>query len=186
VFKAYLESNPSVVVALKDMWLEDDRTPEGYLLENMRSDIIAKQAEGFNFRSHKDPSEYFLTVHAHGRVEVGSVTDHTTNVVMRGSNLPSDIQYLRTTPEKKSIYRDSWVVGSDRGYSVGHTPIVSREVAVLVRETLPRVYPHFQARIHYRIAFNEVGKTIHELRDLSQVYRCLADVSMGAFPHPFN
>src|SRR5262245_20704063 len=62
VFRAYLQSNPEVVVALKDVWLEDDRNPEGYLLEDMKRAITEQQEQGNGFPGERHPLEYFLTV----------------------------------------------------------------------------------------------------------------------------
>jgi|ERR1700722_2217884 len=47
---------------------------------------------------------------------------------------------------------------------------------------LPHEVPRFQPRIRYRIVFNELGKTIHSLRHLSDVSQCLFDATRGAFP----
>jgi len=186
VFKAYSDSDPTRSVVLKDVWLEDDRTEEGSLLESLRAAMVEMQTQGTVFPGNKDPSAYFLTVSAHGRVKVsGQTEDHTTNVMMRGSSLPSDLDYFTTPRRRASQVRDSHAIGSDRGYSVGHTPVVSRDVAALLHANLPRKSPRFQARIHYRIIFNEVGRTIHNLHNLSDVHKCLVDVTIGVFPYRF-
>ena len=97
VFEAHHESNASRSVVVKDVWLEDDRIEEGVHLENIRSATSQMQTKGTVFPGKRDPSTYFLTVVAHGRVKVGGQTvDHTTNVMtrMRGSGLPSDLEYF--------------------------------------------------------------------------------------------
>ena len=71
VFQAHHESNPSCLVVVKDMWLEDDRIEEGVHLENIRSAIMQLQTKGTVFPGNRDPSTYFLTIVAHGRVKVG-------------------------------------------------------------------------------------------------------------------
>jgi hypothetical protein len=109
----------------------------------------------------------------------GEKDDHTSNVMMRGFHLPSDLKYLATATSKTLIVHGSRVTGSDRGYSIGHTPEVSGEAAALIFANVPRKYKRFQPRIHYRIAFNEVGKTIHDLRRLQDVFRCLVDVTIA-------
>jgi hypothetical protein len=169
VFRAYLERTIA--------------PPEGHLLEEMRKAISGKQAQGMDFPGEKDPSEYFLTVHAYGCIKVGDKgDDHATNVMMCGSRLPLDLRYLPTSSLKETKKYSSLVAGRDRGDNAVHTPVVTRGVAALVAN-LPPIYPRFHSRIHYRIAFNEVGQTIHDLRDLSQVYQCLADATTGAFPY---
>ena len=98
VFEAHHESNASRSVVVKDVWLEDDRIEEGVHLENIRSAITQMQTKGTVFPGKRDPSSYFLTVVAHGRVKVGGQTvDHTTNVMMRGSGLSSDLEYFSTS-----------------------------------------------------------------------------------------
>jgi Fungal protein kinase len=182
VFEAYKESDPQHIVALKDTWIEDDRTPEGLLLETMKAKIAEMQAQGTVFPGSKDPSAYFLTVEAHGRVKADAETeDHTVNVMMRGLGPPSELEYFSTSSRKSTQFRDSRVEGSDRGYSVGHTPQISSDMAEAMRAHLPRKAPHPQGRIHYRIVFSEVGRTIHDLRQLSHVYQCLSDVTIGVF-----
>ena len=182
VFEAHHESNASRLVVVKDVWSEDDRIEEGVHLENIRAAITQIQTEGKVFPGSRDPSTYFLTVVAHGRVKVGGQTeDHTTNVMMCGSGLPSDLEYFSTSKPRVPQVPGSRVIESDRGYSVGHTPVLSRDIAALILANVPRKVRRFQARIHYRIVFEEVGMTIHDLRNLSEVYRCLADATTGVF-----
>ena len=95
VFEAHHESNASRSVVVKDVWLEDDRIEEGVHLENIRSATSQMQTKGVVFPGKRHPSTYFLTVVEHGRVKVGGQTlDHTTNVMMRGSGLSSDLEYF--------------------------------------------------------------------------------------------
>jgi len=184
VFQAHKQSDPHHIVALKDVWLEDDRTLEGVLLESMRANIAERQAQGTVFPGCKDPSAYFLTVEAHGRVKVdGETNDHTVDVMMRGMGLPSDLEYLPTSSWTAPSFRDSRVMGSDRGYSVGHTPQISSDMAEAMRAHVPRETLPFQGRIHYRIVFSEVGQTVHDLRQLSHVYQCLSDATIGVFSY---
>ena len=165
VFQAHHESNPSCLVVVKDMWLEDDRIEEGVHLENMRSAITQMQTRGTVFPGNRDPSTYFLTIVAHGRVKLGGQTvDHTTNVMMRRSGLPSDLEYFSTSKPR--------VPGVPRSR-------VTRDTAALMLANMPRKVQRFPARFHYRIVFDEVGKTIHNLCNLSEVYQCLADATTG-------
>jgi hypothetical protein len=170
------------------MWLEDDRIEEGVHLENIRAAIAQMQTQGTVFPGNgdRDPSTYFLTVVAHGRVKVSGTEDHTTDVMMGGSGLPSDLEYFSTSKPKVPQVQGSRVIGSDRGYSVGHTPQVSRDKVALIQANLPRKARRFQARIHYLIVFKEMGRTIHDLRNLSEVYQCLADVTTGVFSPCFS
>jgi len=187
VFRAHLESDPTKVVALKDVWLEDDRTEEGVILENIRIAIAEMETTGAKFPGDKKPSEYFLTVNAHGRVKIGDRDDHTSAVMMRGLQLQS-LEYLSISTPMEPLNRGSGVKGSDRAYSVGHTPTLSADAAVLIHAHQPHHPKPFQARIHYRIVFNEIGKTIHELHRLADVYQCLGDATIGMFialPHDY-
>jgi hypothetical protein len=180
VFVAYSESDATEVV-LKDVWLEDDKTEEGKLLEHMKLAISKMKAQGEIFPGGEDFLKYFLSVRAHGRVKtLGQSEDHTTNVMMRGCSLPTDRKYFQTSQPKVLPLRISRVIGSDRGYSKGHTPQISRDVAAMMYAHMPREDLRFQPRIHYRIVFNELGKTIHSLRSLSDVFRCLVDTTSGA------
>lgn len=146
-----------------------------------------RQSNELPFPGDKDPSEYFLTIHAHGHVKaVGKEDDHTSNVMMRGCYLPSDLEYLSTAISKVPTIHDSRVTGSDCGYSIGHTPKVSREVAALIFTNVPCEAKCFQPCVHYHIAFNEVGETIHDLHRLQNVFQCLVDVTIGAFPRQLS
>jgi len=102
--------------------------------------------------------------------------------------LPSDLEYLPTSSWKATSFRDSRVMGSDRGYhdSVGHTPQISSDMAEVMGAHVPRQTLPFQGRIHYRIVFSEVGQTVHDLRQLSDVYQRLSDVTIGVFSHRFS
>lgn len=87
----------------------------------------------------------------------------------RGRGLPSDLQYFSTsTPRVPGVPR-SRVLESDRGIDAS------------MPANVPRNVKPFRARIHYRIVFNEVGETIQDLRNLSHVYRSLADPTTGVF-----
>jgi hypothetical protein len=101
-------------------------------------------------------------------VKVGEVDDDTFAVMMRGFHLPEDVKYLKTSVERVPIGRKFRVVGSA---SAGHTPVVTSEIAAQMHNYLLQHQPRrFHARFHYRIVFNEIGKPMHDLRDLSQVY----------------
>jgi hypothetical protein len=151
----------------------------------MRADVKTLQARGTTFPGSKDPSDYFLTVQTHCRVKVdGETDDHTVDVMMRRLDLPSNLEFFPTSRWKLPQIRHSRVVGSDRGYSKGHTPQISSEMAEAIEAHLPR--KRYQARIHYRIVFNEVGKTIHDLHRLTDVYQCLWDATIGVFSDRFH
>lgn len=78
VFKAYLDSDPKIIVALKNMWLDDDQAEEGVLLEETRVAMKETQSNEFQCPGDKDSSKHFLTVHAYGRVRVANGdNDHT-------------------------------------------------------------------------------------------------------------
>jgi hypothetical protein len=181
VFQAFSESSPDRIVVLKDVWLEDDRTEEGVVLQTIRDEITRMKTSGFTFPGDKDPYSYFLTVKAHGRVRVDSgAEDSTVQVMMRGTDLPSDVEYFSTSKLHEPRLRSSRVPGSSRAYSVGHTPQISSEMVERMLVNLPPHTPRFQARIHYRIVFNELGQTIHQLRCLQNLYQCLLDATIGA------
>ena len=59
-----------MIVVLKDVWLEDDRVAEGNFLGKLRSNLVEQKAAGVQFTEDMDPSDYFLTVKAHGRVKI--------------------------------------------------------------------------------------------------------------------
>ena len=142
VFQAHHESNPSRSVVVKDMWLEDDRIEEGVHLENIRSAITQMQTRGTVFPGNREASTYFLTIVAHGRVKVGGQTvDHTTNVMMRGSGLPSDLEYFSTSKPR--------VPGVPRSR-------MTRDTAALMLANVPRKVQRFPARFYYRIVFDEL------------------------------
>jgi hypothetical protein len=176
VFKAFEVDRPDVTVALKDVYVDATYKTEGDLLhevfQRMREKkmIVEDKVDGF---ADDDPRRYFLTVRAHGYVKTNGIEfDNTLTVMMRNHSLPSDCLHYCPRPSNRS-QPSPRVSHSDRTVSVGHTPCLEYSSIELP------IVKSFSPRLHYRIVFNEVGRTIHDLELLSDVFQSLHDATQG-------
>jgi hypothetical protein len=176
VFKAFEVDRPDVTVALKDVYVDATYTTEGDLLhevfQRMRVEKMIVGAEVDEF-ADDDPRRYFLTVRAHGYVKTDGIEfDNTCTVMMRNHSLPSDCLYYCPRPSNRS-QPSPQVSHSDRAVSVGHTPCL--EYSGIELPIAKNVSP----RMHYRIVFNELGCTIHDLELLSDIFQSLHGATQG-------
>jgi Fungal protein kinase len=171
VFKVYEKSNSTKMLALKDQWIDDDREGEAATLHSLHSQIKEahkkKTFEDMNLL--KNPWEYFLTVYTYGRVKVGGRDDNTKETIMRGLSLSEDHSSM-------SLVIDKTTVGPAAvTESTGHIPYPNAAVALV----LPERVPHLAPRRHERIVFNELGEALHDLDSLADLFRGLADATLG-------
>ncbi|KAJ7164934.1 hypothetical protein C8R46DRAFT_845422, partial [Mycena filopes] len=82
VWEAYREDDPDrTPVVIKDLWTSLDSAEEGAQLLDLHAQLKALEAPG----TPRPPSDYFLTVVAHGFVQTADgVDDHTVDVMLRG------------------------------------------------------------------------------------------------------
>jgi hypothetical protein len=176
VFKVFEVGRPDVTHALKDVYVDATYKTEGDLLhevfQRMREKKMIVEDEVDEFADN-DPRRYFLTVKTHGYVKTNGIEfDNTLAVMMRNHSLPSDCPHYCPRPSNRSqlFPRVSY---SDRTVSVGHTPCLEYSDV-----ELPNIKT-FSPKMHYRIVFNEVGRTIHDLELLSDVFQALRDGTQG-------
>jgi hypothetical protein len=171
VFKVYEKSNPTKMLALKDQWIDDDREGEAAILHRLYAQIEEahekKVFEGMDLP--KNPWEYFLTVYTHARVKVGGEDDNTKETIMRGRSLSEDCPSM-------SLVIDKTIVGpATVTESAGHIPYPNASIALI----LPGRGPHLTPRRHERIVFGELGEALHDLDNLADLFRALADATLG-------
>ena len=103
---------------MKDVWLEDDRIEEGIHLNNIRAAITQMQSEEKDFfREAEIPLPAFWpSWHMDAWKMVAGPKDHTTNEMMRGSGLLSDLECFSTSKPRLPQVPGSRVIESDQGY----------------------------------------------------------------------
>jgi Fungal protein kinase len=176
VFKAFEVDRPDVTVALKDVYVDATYKTEGDLLHEVFQRMREKKmivGDGVDEFADDDPRQYFLTVRAHGYVKTNGIEfDNTLTVMMRNHSLPSDCPHYCPRPSNQS-QSSPRVTHSDRVVSVGHTPCLEYSGIGLP------IVKRFSPRMHYRIVFNEVGRTIHDLELLSDIFQSLHGATQG-------
>lgn len=147
------ETGPSLV--LKDGWGDVDRDPEGKILGEIRASGTPEQQKAI--------CEYFMKAIAESEVYVEGALD-LTHVIKRKNKRPE-------TVEPFPIVDD--LLNAKTG---GAIPAEGRFA-------LPQGEPErgitYSAKVHRRVVFDEVGKTIQEVESLSEAFDVLADVTMG-------
>ncbi|KAJ7747918.1 hypothetical protein DFH07DRAFT_573625 [Mycena maculata] len=87
VWEAYREDDPNrTSVVIKDLWTSIDVMQEGAQLLDLHERLHALEDPG----TPRPPGDYFLSVVAHGFVQLDGVDDHTIDVMMRGHIFPGD------------------------------------------------------------------------------------------------
>lgn len=157
----YMKDGKAVEYALKDCWIDDDRWLEGDILRKIREDAPPAERDRLQ--------EYFLNPVAHGRVYAGGEVDHTRSVMLNGECLPvsEPPQYLlvplQPNPKKREVPSEHRSQGT-----------------MAVTQTGPRPMPRYSPKIHYRIVYKEVGKTLRDVESMSEVFGHLGQVMIGA------
>jgi Fungal protein kinase len=174
VFEVHDEDDPDTSVALKDLWMDDGSTSEG----DMLPEVFCAMQEWKNERSQvssdgdwdvedDDYRRFFLTTVAHGLVKFDNSFDNT-RAAMHGRDLPQPMEYYTTEPDDEYL-RTKESQTSSRSHGSMHGPII-------VPRTEPRPIRHLQ---HYRIVFKEVGRPVHDLDSLKEVFEMLLDAAKG-------
>jgi hypothetical protein len=175
VFEVSEKSGSPQHFALKDQWIDDDRLAEGLVLENLRA-MIKSNVENGVFQDMdlaRNPVDYFLSVKAYSPVQLSSTFDDNTKMIMQGHSLPDSGSSLSISfSEKNFVSSDVPGVNSE---SAGHIPYPVASTASI----LPIKRSNFQPRRHDRTVFNEVGTPLHDLDNLSDLFRGLADATIG-------
>ncbi|KAI0916615.1 hypothetical protein AcW1_010385 [Taiwanofungus camphoratus] len=147
-------------VALKDSWIDSDRTREGVLYGELRDSDTS-----IDFQDAM--KTFIMTVICDGDVYINGEVDDTRTLMTRGQRIPRDcskftVQLIR--PPAAKLSRSSRVA---TGYH--HSP----EEYKGKRSAPPRVC---HPKTHYRIVFEEVCKPISTVTSLATVFKLLSQV----------
>ncbi|KAI0954296.1 hypothetical protein AcV7_007565 [Taiwanofungus camphoratus] len=147
-------------VALKDSWIDSDRTREGVLYGELRDSDTS-----IDFQDAM--KTFIMTVICDGDVYINGEVDDTRTLMTRGQRIPRDcskftVQLIR--PPAAKLSRSSRV-------AIGHhhSPEEYREK----HSAPPRVY---HPKTHYRIVLKEVCKPISTVTSLATVFKLLSQV----------
>jgi hypothetical protein len=146
-------------VALKDVWLSHGYENEGSIQEKLFAEIANRGGEA----AKANASQYFLTVALHGVVYVDEKADDTLHLIMRGQGFPNEPGFY-TVPTPTERLADT---------AVGNAPAPLPSILLNPKKRTPN------HRVHYRIAFREVGQVLHNLKDLGDQHRALAGATKG-------
>jgi hypothetical protein len=168
VFKVYDEKDANKTPrVLKDAWVEEDRSREGQILQNLFTKIQTDSGE----EKLRDAKQYFLTSVIYEDVTIDGELDHTKNLIMRGGDpLAEDPMQLiigNLTRHKPSHHSEL-----KRRSNIGNVPIFEDPRKRTARPPIP-------VRVHHRMVCEEVGIAIHNLTSLRDVYQSLNDVLKG-------
>ena len=156
-------------LVLKDSWVDADREPEGKILASIRKAV--KKLPDMD-----DTDDFFMEAKDYGDVYIGNDIDHTHKLIRKRSFLDG------ADPKPLVIKAKTPVPAKGR-------PIPSNATGVTGAPQLPadgsRELVKYSAKVHHRIVFTEVGKTIAEVESLADAVVAMLDVVRGehaAFP----
>jgi hypothetical protein len=182
VFEVSEKSGSPQHFALKDQWIDDDRLEEGYVLEDLRAMIKHEIEKGLfdDMGLTRDPVDYFLFVKAYSHVHLSNNVEDNTKAIMQGLPLPDSSPSLSIPfSEKNFVSCNAPGVNNE---SAGHIPYPSASIASI----LPVKPSNFHPRRHDRTVFNEVGTPLHDLDNLLDLFRGLADATIGKISVDFE
>lgn len=144
--------------ALKDAWVDNDRTREGAILDAIRKSTKGKPdsralLEGLNM--------FLLTTVAYGDVYLNDRVDTT-----RPWSIPAIVNLLsvKNEPEEHGRVKSHLApMGGIALEPVPHQPATQ----------------HFATKSHHRIVFEEVGMTIREVQSLREVFTYIHEAILG-------
>ncbi|KAF9520925.1 hypothetical protein BS47DRAFT_1481235 [Hydnum rufescens UP504] len=152
--------------ALKDTWVNADRTREGDTLKILRERLIErKEIDGLN---------HLLTEVASGDVDVRNRADNTGASIQNGRLFTVD-SIVKTCSGSDGVGRieEMPARGSKQSASsVDNVPNIDpppAEGGLRIGQVLE------EHRVHYRIVFEEIGTPIHQLRTFSEIFVALRD-----------
>ncbi|KDQ10991.1 hypothetical protein BOTBODRAFT_190144 [Botryobasidium botryosum FD-172 SS1] len=168
VWVVYEKCNPSKLLVLKDVWIEDDRTREGTIYEEVLEAIGPEDMD--RAKAH------FLTIICHGDVMLKKpgghqMADNTKDSIRGGYVIPqSDSQAF------PKLWR-----------KFASAPLTTHAVTTEIG-SIPELSPaiigdldtgKFYSRTHYRIVFGEVGIPVKDVTRMDQVLRALEGAANG-------
>lgn len=146
-----------IIVAIKDSWRDDDREPEGRILEMIFKDIRDKFGEG----EAKAAERYFVGVRDYEDVHISHEIDKTLHPGEGGDWV--DINDQPILSERR------------HSPSIGHIPSGTVRRAPRQSDKIPR-------RIHARTVFRDVGIALMDVTRLADCFSCLSDAGRGKLP----
>ncbi|KAI0924857.1 hypothetical protein AcV7_007226 [Taiwanofungus camphoratus] len=150
-------------VALKDSWIDSDRTREGALYGELRASDTSTDFQDAM-------KTFIMTVICEGDVYINGEIDDTRTLMTRGQGIPKNSSHFTvqlTWPPAAKLSQSSRVT---TGYH--HSP----EEYMWKLPDPPRVY---HPKAHYRIVFKEVCKPIYTVPSLATVFQLIAQVIRG-------
>lgn len=157
-----LDENKNIV-AIKDSWREEDREPEGAILENIFKDIRDKLGE----KEAAEAAKYFVRVQAYEDVVVSGERDKTFNPREEG-----DVCLEWITIKINPILSETRHLPSQ-----GHIPESDRLPTELARVSAPSA--DIPCRVHTRTVFKDVGIPLMKVTCLYDAFTCLAGARQG-------
>ena len=155
------ERDSSTTCVLKDSWVDENMRREGEIHRHIRADAAAK---GLESPENVAMGACLLTVNTYGDVFIDNQPDKT-----RHWDLPSRMNFIKVKVEPKtsSKAKSDWTpVGA---IMVQNETTSDHSVSMSAASFFP-------TKVHHRIVFKEVGKTIRELSSLRRVFRRLTEV----------
>ena len=145
--------------ALKDSWVDADRLCEGKILKAIRDDA-KKLSNAFDF------DRYFMTAKAYDDVYIDGVKD-TTYLARGRSTFTGKVDkpplvIKAKTPRNRTMRSQAGTKGA--------TQVPDKDVPKHVK---------YAAKIHHRIVFTEVGKTIAEVNTLAEALFAMTHIVKG-------
>ena len=157
-----LDENKNIV-AIKDSWREEDREPEGAILENIFKDIRDKLGE----KEAAEAAKYFVAIQVYEDVAVSGECNKTFNLKGEG-----DIRLEWITIKIDPILSETRHLPSK-----GHIPESDYTPTELARVRAPSA--DIPCRVHTRTVFEDVGIPLMKVTCLSDAFTCLSGVRQG-------
>ncbi|EKM54135.1 uncharacterized protein PHACADRAFT_209951 [Phanerochaete carnosa HHB-10118-sp] len=148
-------------LVLRDGWRDADRPSEGTILNAIRGNTDLSED------IHELLEQHFLHVEAEGNVYVGDIPDHTRDVMLKGQALPEQ----HGMPQVPAELNDRITVAADFQVRLGSATAPERPEL----ETPPL----YSGKVHYRVVYRELGKTLREVSSMSEAFGHLSGVIEG-------
>ncbi|KAF8867934.1 kinase-like domain-containing protein [Mucidula mucida] len=143
---------------LKDVWLYSDATPESDIYNAIFAALRQLDKDG-----SEDAKNYFMTILSDSVVTINGQPDEAPEP-------PEDYVELFYTETEEKVAMEATVEGTHRGEVDGCTPKLKRANRA--------VYPH-KKRIHRRIVFEEVCRTLYKVFSYADFTKGLAQLVYG-------
>ena len=168
-------------VVIKDSWVDHDKPREGDLLVQLMARL--RDTLGVDMKA---AASYFLTVLRQGDVYIDGEVDATFSKIMWGTDVQKTFDTLWVRPPGHFTESESTTDNSrsKNSSSVGQAEMERLPTMGRLRTTqLSEVTQGFEYtkhhRSHYRIVFQERGKSLHQIDDLRDRFQALMGATRG-------